>query len=107
MKDLVDFSKDYSGKSTLHYVDTNAGAVMQKHTTLQLDGNAQNVATTDMATYNDGFTISEIINGEKHYLGPLRNQMKREPKRLLVKFFRSFTTEVIKNLIGMLSHFIS
>ena len=80
---------------------------MQKHTTLQLDGNVQNIATTDMATYNDGFTISEIINGEKHYLGPLRNQMKREPKRLLVKSFRSFTTEVIKNLMGMLSHFIS
>ena len=38
---------------------------------------------------------------------PLRNQMKREPKRLLAKFFRSFTTEVIKNIIGMLSHFIS
>ena len=33
--------------------------------------------------------------------------MKREPKHLLVKFFRSFTTEVIKNIIGMLSHFIS
>ena len=47
-------------------------------------------------------SIAEIINGEKHYLGPLRNQMKREPKRLLVKFFRSFTTEVIKNMIGML-----
>ena len=44
--------------------------------------------------------------GEKHYLGPLHNQMKREPKRLLVKFFGSFTTEVIKNIIGMLSHFI-
>ena len=29
---------------------------------------------------------AEIINGEKHYLGPLRNQMKREPKRLLIKF---------------------
>ena len=52
-------------------------------------------------------SIAEIINGEKHYLGPLRNQMKREPKRLLVKFFRSFTTEVIKNMIGMLSQFIS
>ena len=33
--------------------------------------------------------------------------MKREPKRLLVKFFRSFTTEVVKNMIGMLSQFIS
>ena len=33
--------------------------------------------------------------------------MKREPKRLLVKFFRSFTTEVIKNMIDMLSQFIS
>ena len=42
---------------------------------------------------------------KKHYLGPV--QMKREPKRRLVKFFRSFTTEVIKNVIGMLSHFIS
>ena len=59
----------------LHYVDTNAGAVMQKHTTLQLDGNAQNISTTDMAAYSDGF--------------------------------RSFTTGVMKNLIGMLSHFIS
>ena len=44
---------------------------------------------------------------KKHYLGPLRNQMKREPKRLLVKFFRSFTTEVIKNIIGVLYYFIS
>ena len=26
--------------------------------------------------------------------------MKREPKRLLVKFFRSFTTEVIKNILA-------
>ena len=26
---------------------------------------------------------------------------------MLLKFFRSFTTEVIKNIIGMLSHFIS
>ena len=53
------------------------------------------------------FKITEIINGEKHYLGPLHNQMKREPKRRLVKFFRSFTTEVIKNIIGLLLHFIS
>ena len=37
---------------------------------------------------------AEIIHGEKHYLGPLR-QMKREPKRLFVKFFKSFTIEVI------------
>ena len=49
---------------------------------------------------------AEIIHGEKHYLGPLR-QMKREPKRLFVKFFKSFTIEVIKTIIGMLSHFIS
>ena len=46
---------------------------------------------------------AEITNGEKH-LGPLRNQMKREPKRLLVKFFRSFTTEVIKNMLAF--HFV-
>ena len=46
-------------------------------------------------------SIAEIINGEKHNLGPLRNQMKREPKHLLVKFFRSFTTEVIKNIISI------
>ena len=30
---------------------------------------------------------------EKNYLGLLRNQMEREPKRLLAKFFRSFITE--------------
>ena len=34
---------------------------------------------------------AEIKHGEKHYLGPLR-QMKRESKRLLVEFFKSFTT---------------
>ena len=38
---------------------------------------------------------AKIINGEKHYLGLLHNKMKREPKRLLVKFFKSFTTEVM------------
>lgn len=55
MKDLVNFSKDYSGKagpSMLHYVNTNTGVVMQKHTTLQLDCNPQNITPTDVAGKN-------------------------------------------------------
>ena len=51
--------------------------------------------------FSNYISIAEIINEEKHYLGPLRNQSKREPERLLVKFFRSFTTEVIKNIISI------
>ena len=55
MIDLVNYAVHYSGKagpSMLHYVNTNTGVVMQKHTTLQLDCNAQNITPTDVAGKN-------------------------------------------------------
>ena len=58
VKNLTEFSKAYSdemGPSMFHYPDTNTGAVSQKYTTLQLDGNAQNIAPTEQNTYNEGF----------------------------------------------------
>ena len=64
VKNPLEFSKDYSDKvrpSMLHHVDKNTGAVMQKYTTLQLDGNAQTIAPTDVATYNDGFAERQKV----------------------------------------------
>ena len=64
VKNLTDFSKDYSdemGPSMFHYPDTAVGAVSQKYTTLQLDGNAQNIAPTDQNTYNEGFAKRKTL----------------------------------------------
>lgn len=64
VKNLTDFSKDYSDKiggSMLHFPDTETGAVSQKYAMLQLDGNAQNIAPTDNNAYNEGFAKRKTL----------------------------------------------
>ena len=64
VKNLIEFSGPYSNsiaRDMFHYPDTAVGAVSQKYTTLDLDGNAQNIAPTDMATYNEGFAKRKTL----------------------------------------------
>ncbi|PFX13109.1 Pulmonary surfactant-associated protein D [Stylophora pistillata] len=64
MKNLTEFSKEHSdqvGPPQFHYLDTASGAVIQKYTTLALDGNAQNVTPTDNGDYNEGFAKRKTL----------------------------------------------
>ena len=64
VKNLTDFSSPYrndQGPDMFHYPDTAVGAVSQKYTTLALTGNAQNIAPTDHATYNEGFAKRKTL----------------------------------------------
>lgn len=63
-KNLTEFSEEHSrkvGPRQFHYPDTATGAVIQKYTTLALDGNAQNIAPTDNNDYNEGFTKRKTL----------------------------------------------
>lgn len=64
IKNLTDFSTPYKndmGPDMFHYPDTAVGAVSQKYTTLQLTGNAQQIAPTDQNTYNKGFAKRKTL----------------------------------------------
>ena len=64
VKNLTEFSKSYSdsiGQSMLYYVDTTSLASSQKYTTMNLNGNAQNIAPTDNVNYNEGFTRGKSL----------------------------------------------
>ncbi|PFX30088.1 Complement C1q and tumor necrosis factor-related protein 9B [Stylophora pistillata] len=64
VKNLTEFSEEHSrkvGPRQFHYPDITTGAVIQKCTTLALDGNAQNVAPTDNNDYNEGFTKRKTL----------------------------------------------
>ncbi|PFX21387.1 hypothetical protein AWC38_SpisGene14143 [Stylophora pistillata] len=64
VKNLTEFSEEHSrkvGPRQFHYPDTATGAVIQKYTTLALDGNAQNMAPTDNTDYTEGFTKRKTL----------------------------------------------
>ena len=64
VKNLTEFSEEHStrvGPRQFYYPDTNTGAIIQKYTTLALDGNAQQIAPTDNTNYNEGFTKRKIL----------------------------------------------
>ncbi|PFX14257.1 Pulmonary surfactant-associated protein D [Stylophora pistillata] len=64
VKNLTEFTEEHSrkvGPRQFHYPDTTTGAVIQKYTTLALDGNAQNFAPTDKSYYNEGFTKRKTL----------------------------------------------
>lgn len=94
VKNLTEFSKDYSdkvGPSMFHYPDTAAGgAVSQKYTTLQLNGNAQNVIPTDYATYNEGFTKRKTL-----LTGSAANNIHLPLNRF--GYFQSFKDQISPN----------
>ncbi|PFX12016.1 hypothetical protein AWC38_SpisGene24094 [Stylophora pistillata] len=64
IKNRTEYTREYTrdmGPILFHYPDTDTGAVMQKYTTLALDGNAQNIAPTDNTNYNEGFTARKTL----------------------------------------------
>ena len=64
VKNLTEFSEEHSkrvGPRQFYYPDTATGAVIQKYTTLALDGNAQQVTPTDNTNYNKGFTKRKTL----------------------------------------------
>ncbi|KAL9951123.1 hypothetical protein ACROYT_G043727 [Oculina patagonica] len=93
VKNLTELSSSYTetvGPSMFNYPDTAVGAVIQKYTTLVLDGNAQNIAPTDMATYNEGFAKRKALLTqavENNIILPLNRY----------GFFNSFETEIAPN----------
>ena len=93
VKNLTELSSSYTetvGPSMFNYPDTAVGAVTQKYTTLQLDGNAQNIAPTDLATYNEGFAKRKVLltaAAENNIILPLNRY----------GFFNSFETEIAPN----------
>lgn len=93
IKNLTEFSKSYSdrvGPSMFHYPDSNTKAVSQKYTTLQLDENAQNIAPTDFANYNEGFAKRKALltaGAKNNIILPLNR----------FSFFDSFKTEIAPN----------
>ncbi|KAL9974073.1 hypothetical protein ACROYT_G011072 [Oculina patagonica] len=93
VKNLTELSSSYTetvGPSMFNYPDTAVGAVIQKYTTLALDGNAQNIAPTDMATYNEGFAKRKALLTqavENNIILPLNRY----------GFFNSFETEIAPN----------
>ena len=93
IKNLVDFSKDYSdkiGPTMFHYPDTAVGAVTQEYTTLALTGNAQNIAPTRSTTYNEGFTKRKTL-----LTGGAKNNIILPLNRF--GFFQSFRNEICPN----------
>ena len=59
VKNLTEFSEEHSkrvGPRQFYYPDTATGAVIQKYSTIQLDGNAGPITPTDNTNYNKGFT---------------------------------------------------
>ena len=93
VKNLAEFSSSYSsetGPTMFHYPDTAVGAVSQKYTTLDLNGNAQNIAPTDMATYNEGFAKRKTLlsaAAENNIILPLNR----------FGFFKSFKDQIAPN----------
>ncbi|PFX18802.1 hypothetical protein AWC38_SpisGene16812 [Stylophora pistillata] len=64
IKNLTEMSDEHAkkvGPRQFFYKDTATGAVIQKYATLNLDGNAQNIAPTDNANYSEGFTKRQIL----------------------------------------------
>ena len=93
VKNLTDFSKDYSDKvapSMLHYPDTATGAVSQKYTTLALTGNAQNIAPTDNTAYNEGFAKRKTL-----LTGGAKNNIILPLNRF--GYFQSFRDQICPN----------
>ena len=93
IKNLVDFTKDYSdkiGPAMFHYPDTAVGAVTQEYTTLALTGNAQNIAPTRSTTYNEGFTKRKTL-----LTGGAKNNIILPLNRF--GFFQSFRNEICPN----------
>ena len=61
------------------HLDTATGAVSQKYTTLQLDGNGQNIASTDSTGCYKGFAKRKgylSIGAENNVLVPLNQYCK-------------------------------
>ena len=93
VKNLTDFSKVYSnevGQSMFHYPDTATGAITQEYTTLDLTGNAQNIAPTRSTTYNDGFTKRKTLLS-----GGASNNIILPLNRF--GFFQSFEEQICPN----------
>ena len=64
VKNLTELSSSYTetvGPSMFNYPDTAVGVVSQKYTTLQLTGDAQNIAPRDHGTYNEGFAKRKAL----------------------------------------------
>ena len=64
VKNLTEFTKEHAdglGPDQFYYPDTASGAVIQKYTTLALDGNAQQIVPTDNTNYNEGFTKRQTL----------------------------------------------
>ena len=93
VKNITELSSSYTetvGPSMFNYPDTAVGAVTQKYTTLQLTGDAQNIAPTDLATYNEGFAKRKALLtalAENNIVLPLNRY----------GFFNSFETEIAPN----------
>ncbi|PFX23307.1 hypothetical protein AWC38_SpisGene12150 [Stylophora pistillata] len=64
VKNLTEMTDEHArkvGPRQFFYKDTATGAVIQKYTTLQLTGDAQNIAPTDNAAYNEGFAKRKTL----------------------------------------------
>ena len=64
VKNLTEFSEEHSkrvGPRQFYYPDTATGAVIQKYSTIAVDGNAGNIIPTDNTTYNKGFTKRKTL----------------------------------------------
>ena len=80
------------GPSRFFYRDTATGAISQKYiyTTLQLDGNAQNIAPTDNTNYKEGFAkriILVLVASTNNVLIPLNRY----------EFFNSLIDKIAPN----------
>ena len=93
VKNMTELSSSYTdtvGPSMFNYPDTIVVAVSQKYTTLQLTGDAQNIAPTDHATYNEGFAKRKALltaAAENNIVLPLNRY----------GFFNSFEREIAPN----------
>lgn len=64
VKNLTEFSDEHTkrvGPRQFYYPDTATGAVIQKYSTITLDGNAGDIIPTDNTNYNKGFTKRKTL----------------------------------------------
>ena len=68
VKNLTEFSEEHSkrvGPRQFYYPDTATGAVIQKYTTLALDGNAQQVTPTDNTNSIKGLQKERLFSPQR------------------------------------------
>ena len=64
VKNLTEFSEEHSkrvGPRQFYYPDTATGAVIQKYSTIAVDGNAGDIIPTDNTNYNKGLTKRKTL----------------------------------------------